>query len=67
MINRTDTSYIDLPEQLHERRCKTAKMQISITINCPPSLDRKYKKYIDDVEAYAAKEFQTLTKKIAKK
>lgn len=67
MINRTGSAYIDLPEFMHERRCKTVKLQLSITVNCPPSLEKKYKKLIDQIEQDAVKSFNKSTKKIVKK
>lgn len=67
MINRTGCAYVDLPPQLVERRCKTAKLQISVTINCPPHMEKKYRKFIEELEDDAAKKFEKFTKKQIKK
>ena len=67
MINRTGSAYVDLPPELVERRCKTVKMQLSVTINCPPRMEKKYRKFIEKLEEDATKEFVKFTKKQIKK
>jgi len=67
MINRTECSYIDLPPELAEKRSKTAKLQVSITINCPSGMEKKYKKLIDELQDDAADKFKKFTKKQIKR
>lgn len=67
MINRTGCGYVDLPPALAERRSKTAKIQVSITVNCPPGMEKKYKKFVEGLEEESIKAFRKYTNKMIKK
>ena len=68
MINRRNTVYVELPEELvGNKKTKDAKAEISISLVIPKDMEKKGAQFIDDEMDMIAKDFRSFMKKRVKK
>lgn len=66
-INRSQTTYVKLPEMLQTSTLSEAKIQASLNITVPKELEKKAKKIMEDIHDEIAAEFKEAMKKAIRK
>lgn len=67
MVNRRNTVYFTIPEDLNPGKTKEMKANISLGIVVPKELEKKAQKFMDDISDDFSKAFKKWCKKQVEK